>query len=278
MSERAGTGSKSTGLRVDKASTQSKRPNHNTLGIVRNRNISEDVTTVSHRDEDIRQILDSILATYVVGDRAQKIKMYGGYGGDGGNGVNFGIGGNGGIGEGPRILIDTFSGIQIILDSSKANRQIIQKLDDILRLLGVASDVPHGFSDDLFWVMDPAGGYIPVSLWYCHDYARAGGSYVERGEYRVVSKDGNFIVPGKFAQTVKAGMLLEISILKRQIRNRSDTIQNTTCPSCSSSRVTSTDNGWFKCTTCERNYRMDRQDHDSEEILGPQIAYVAFVG
>jgi hypothetical protein len=30
--------------------------------------------------------------------------------------------------------------------------------------------VPRGVSDHLFWVMDPEGTYIPVSLLYCHDY------------------------------------------------------------------------------------------------------------
>lgn len=36
--------------------------------------------------------------------------------------------------------------------------------------LAVISHVPRGVSDHLFWVMDPVGGYIPVSLRYCHDY------------------------------------------------------------------------------------------------------------
>jgi hypothetical protein len=30
--------------------------------------------------------------------------------------------------------------------------------------------VPRGVSDDLFYVMDPVGGYIPVPLQYCRDY------------------------------------------------------------------------------------------------------------
>jgi hypothetical protein len=40
-----------------------------------------------------------------------------------------------------------------------------------------------------------------------------------------VSEDGSFIVPVKFAQTIKAGILLEISILQRQVQNWSDRIQ-----------------------------------------------------
>ncbi|KAJ7939249.1 hypothetical protein B0H13DRAFT_1850981 [Mycena leptocephala] len=203
-----------------------------------------------------------------------------------GDGVSGGIGGSGGVGEGARFLIEKFSGTQIIIDSSEINREINRKIDEIQRHLGIISEVPRGVSGDLFWVMDPVGGYIPVSLQYCHDYPdldehiktslrcspRPGASYVERGDYSVVSEDGSFIVPVEFAQMVGAGMLLEISILQRQVQKRSDAIQNNTCPSCGCSQATTTGNEWFKCTTCERNYRIGEQDEDLEEIVSPQLA------
>ncbi|KAJ7246816.1 hypothetical protein B0H12DRAFT_754881 [Mycena haematopus] len=134
--------------------------------------------------------------------------------------------------------------------------------------------------------MDPVGGYIPVSLQYCHNSQdldkhiktslrcsrRAGASYVERGDYSIVREDGSFIVRRKFARTVKAAMLLEISVLQRQLRSRSDTIQNTRCPDCGT-QATATENGWFKCTTCARNYRMDEQEGPVvDEIVSPQLA------
>jgi hypothetical protein len=31
--------------------------------------------------------------------------------------------------------------------------------------------VPRGVSDDLLHIVDPVGGFITVSLRYCHDYA-----------------------------------------------------------------------------------------------------------
>ncbi|KAF8153625.1 hypothetical protein K438DRAFT_372307 [Mycena galopus ATCC 62051] len=152
-------------------------------------------------------------------------------------------------------------------------------------LISATTRVPRGVSDDLFYVIDPVGGYIPVPLQYCRDYRtlddllkiylrcrpQAGAHYIEHGDYGIVSEDGSFIVPGKFTQTVKSGILLEISILQRQVQNRSDTIQNTTCPSCGCSQATTTTNGWFKCTTCPGNYRIDGQNKDLEEIMSPQL-------
>ncbi|KAJ7893297.1 hypothetical protein B0H14DRAFT_2559714 [Mycena olivaceomarginata] len=148
--------------------------------------------------------------------------------------------------------------------------------------------VPRGVSDDLLHIVDPVGGSITVSLRYCHDYAtldgilkgylrrqpQAGGRYVERGDYSIVSQDGSFIVPVEFAQTVRAGMLLEMSIIQKRIQYQIDIIQKTTCPQCRCPQATTTGNGWFTCgnTTCGSNYRIDGQGQDSEEIWSPQLA------
>ncbi|KAJ7893844.1 hypothetical protein B0H14DRAFT_828825 [Mycena olivaceomarginata] len=254
-----------------------------------------------------------------------QITIFGGTGGNGGNGVGRGIGGGGGVGEGPRLI---FSGTQIIILDSEGGGQVNSGIDrigeglaniwdgvtevggqfrsyvnDLLRRLGsqltsVMRNVPRGVSDHLFYVIDPIGGYIPVSLRYCHDYAEldelikkclhrypeAGACYVERGDYSIVSEAGSFILPVEFAQTVRAGMMLEISILQRHVQSliepgenvesRSDEIHNTTCPHCRCSQVTTTGNGWFKCgnSTCAKNYRIDEPDQDSEELMGPQLA------
>ncbi|KAJ7888921.1 hypothetical protein B0H14DRAFT_2692724 [Mycena olivaceomarginata] len=358
MSEKGGTGPKSTGPRLHKASTQAKRPvpdsdyeeptgsssghrkaadeptlaaggvqadrDSYTPGNVRNRDIHEGVGTVPHRVEKVAsqvgslgtrlpQVLAALTGGTAVVHQAdltqpvlQEITMFGGNG----------IGGDGGIGEGARILIDNFSGTQIIIRYSEVGGQVNpgigrigeglatirdgiievggqigRFMDDLLRRLGTQlmaniRRVPRGVSDDLFYVIDPVGGYISVPLQYCCDYRtledllkiylrhrpQAGAHYVERGDYGIVSEDGSFIIPMKFTQTVKSGMLLEMSILQRQVQNRSDTIQNTTCPSCGCSPKITTSNGWFKCTTCARNYRMDGEDKDLEEIVSPQLA------
>ncbi|KAJ7847256.1 hypothetical protein B0H14DRAFT_3676616 [Mycena olivaceomarginata] len=126
----------------------------------------------------------------------------------------------------------------------------------------------------------PVGGYIPdldKHIMGCSP--RAGASYVERRDYSIVSEDGSFIMPVEFAQTVKAGMLLERSILQWQARNRSDTIQKTTCPGCGCSQATTSGNGWLKwCiallflrTGCGRNYRMGGEDQNLEEIVSQQL-------
>ncbi|KAJ6534432.1 hypothetical protein DFH09DRAFT_1325322 [Mycena vulgaris] len=305
MSEREGTGSKSTGRRL-KASTASKRtitdsdyeepgpppkrrkaadnPNlaieevqaetvHNTLGHFRNRNIHEGVATrfeevagqVGSLGTRLPQVLAALNAGTAVGDQAdlgqpilQEITMFGGNGGNGGNGFDRGIGGDGGVGEGPRLQIENFSGTQIIIrymegggqvnpgigrigeglanirdGVAEVGGQMRSLINDLLRRFKtqLMAHIPRGVSDDLFHVMDPVGGPIAVSLRYCHDYAtlddilkgylrrlpRAGGRYVERGDYGIVSENGSFMEPVKFAQTVKAGMLLEISILQRQL-------------------------------------------------------------
>ncbi|KAJ7241489.1 hypothetical protein B0H12DRAFT_43317 [Mycena haematopus] len=129
-----------------------------------------------------------------------------GTGGNGGSGTSRGIGG---VGQGPSVQIDKFDGIQ---------------------------SFPGRARDHLFWVLDPVGEYIPVSLRYCHNYQdlddhiktslrcswKAWASYAERGDYSIVSEDGSFIKSQGFAQTVKAGMLLHISLPTRETANDYD--------------------------------------------------------
>ncbi|KAJ7509499.1 hypothetical protein B0H11DRAFT_2269946, partial [Mycena galericulata] len=309
MSERKGTGSRPIGRRLDKTSTNPQRTIPNsatgpspkrrqaadkpsiTLGNVRNRDTHEGLASVPHRGNagqvarpgtPLTQVLAASLAAGTsVDDVPASITqiIVGGNGGNGGNGAGRGIGGIGGVGQGPSFQIDKFCGTQIIILGLEAGGQINQEFDRILQL-----PIPRGVSDHLFWVMDPVGGYIPVSLRYCHNYQdldkhiktslscsrRAGASYVKRGDYSIVSEDGSFIVPVEFAQTVKAYMLFEISILQRQVKSRSDTIQNTTCPDCGTQPMV-TGNGWFKCITCTKDYRLDEQDQDMEEIMSPQL-------
>ncbi|KAJ7478643.1 hypothetical protein B0H11DRAFT_2194236 [Mycena galericulata] len=98
---------------------------------------------------------------------------------------------------------------------------------------------------------------------------QAGGRYVERGDYSIVSEDDSPIVPVKFAQDVKAGMLLEMSIRLHMwlLASFLNTIQNITCPGCGCLNAITKENGWLKCATCARNYHQDL-----EEIVSPQLA------
>ncbi|KAJ7873529.1 hypothetical protein B0H14DRAFT_3860069 [Mycena olivaceomarginata] len=289
MSEREGTGSQPTRRQLDIASNESQRAitdsdyeeptgpspkrrqaadkprlgieevqvekHRSTLGNARNRGIHEGATTIPHGIEEVGthlpQLLAALTASTTVGDPAglgqpilQEITMFGAAA----------LAGTAGDGEGARILIDNFSGTQIIIRYMEVGGQVNPGIDrigeglvnirdgiaevggqirsfmnDLLRrletqLMAVITHVSRGVSDDLFYVIDPVGGSIPVPLQYCRDYwtldnilkaylqclPQAGGPCIERGDYSVVSEDGTFIVPVKFAQRVKAGIVLEL--------------------------------------------------------------------
>ncbi|KAJ7934656.1 hypothetical protein B0H13DRAFT_595994 [Mycena leptocephala] len=119
--------------------------------------------------------------------------------------------------------------------------------------------IPRGVLDDMFCVIDPVGGNIPIPLRYCRVYAdmdrilktylgsqpEAGGRYVQRGDYGIVSAEGKVIVPVDFRRTVRAGMQVEMSIVKRRLQNRSDQTQKTQCPHCQRKNTNEPDNDWF---------------------------------
>ncbi|KAJ7879146.1 hypothetical protein B0H13DRAFT_961240 [Mycena leptocephala] len=121
--------------------------------------------------------------------------------------------------------------------------------------------IPRGVSDDIFCVIDPVGGNIPISLRYCRVYddldriikahlpihrLEAGSRYVHRGDYSIVSCEGCIISPMEFPGTVRAGLQVEMSILKRQVQNRQDAVQNTQCPHCHRNNADETGNDWYK--------------------------------
>ncbi|KAJ6594320.1 hypothetical protein B0H19DRAFT_1056628 [Mycena capillaripes] len=121
--------------------------------------------------------------------------------------------------------------------------------------------IPRGVFDNIFCVINPIGGKIHVSLRYCREYAdldriikahlpahrsEAGAHYIHRGDYGIVSNEGLIILPVEFNGTIRAGMQVEMSILKRQLQNRQDVIQNTECPHCGCNNATEIGNDWFK--------------------------------
>jgi hypothetical protein len=76
----------------------------------------------------------------------------GGVGGMGGPGNNGGLGGAGGTGQGPRIIADNFI------------------VGTLMVTPGTGGFIPRGIQDHIFWVIDPVGGSIPISLRYCQTY------------------------------------------------------------------------------------------------------------
>ncbi|KAJ7642552.1 hypothetical protein B0H17DRAFT_1105000 [Mycena rosella] len=134
------------------------------------------------------------------------------------------------------------------------------------QLVAVIDHVPHGVAEAMFTVISPTGIAIPISVTYCGSYQvldgllkmymrnrkEAGGDYVERGDYNVVSQ-GVVIRPPQFTGTLKAGMRLEMSILQRGHQ-----VPAKNCPQCGSPSTPLPDIGWFTCqnSDCESRYQV----------------------
>ncbi|KAJ6536767.1 hypothetical protein DFH09DRAFT_1369322 [Mycena vulgaris] len=89
------------------------------------------------------------------------------------------------------------------------------------QVIAVIRHVPDGISEAMFVVISPIGIPIPISLTFCTSYnllddilkrymrgrKEAGGHYVERGDYSIVSPEGDTILPPTFIRTLTAGLL-----------------------------------------------------------------------
>ncbi|KAJ6561410.1 hypothetical protein DFH09DRAFT_1279210 [Mycena vulgaris] len=96
------------------------------------------------------------------------------------------------------------------------------------QVVAIIKHVPDGISEAMFVVISPIGIPIPISLTFCTSFnlldhilerymrgrKEAGGRYVERGDYRMISPEGDIINPPAFIRTLKAGVRLEMSIVK----------------------------------------------------------------
>ncbi|KAJ7887421.1 hypothetical protein B0H13DRAFT_1888829 [Mycena leptocephala] len=155
-----------------------------------------------------------------------------------------------------------------------------------------SSPMKRAVADNMFCVIDPVGGNIPILLRYCHLYSdldriikaylgkrqEAGGLYVQRGDYNIVSLEGSIIFPMEFAETVNAGIQVEMSIIKRTFhawRERRAPISGT------SPLKTDEAAEWFVCAspTCRRKYEHSgalvspevAQDRSAQESLQPEV-------
>ncbi|KAF7351776.1 hypothetical protein MSAN_01611000 [Mycena sanguinolenta] len=221
---------------------------------------------------DLRRLLVSGILSGVHEEQYNRnvteLTVTGGTGGMGGPGSSGGTGGNG---EGPRLIADKFIVGTLIVKP------------------GTSGPIARGIHDHLFWVIDPVGGSVPISLRYCQTYVEldrilkaclagrpdVGTHYVVRGDYGLVLEDGEFLTPWKFTKKIVAGIRLEMSILKRQFQDEDGATQHITCPHCRCSRATETEHGWYKCDNnkCAKNYRIESQDVECEELVSPALAH-----
>jgi len=135
----------------------------------------------------------------------------------------------------------------------------------------------RNIQDDTVQVIDVLGATIPVPIFFCATWEvrfllhelyivqshilvsqgfdhiikgyfknRAGSDYVERGDYHILrAEDNQTIASSELGRTVKAGMLLEMSIIMRQTTPLK--AHETKCPRC---HHTNSDamliNGWVE--------------------------------
>ncbi|KAJ7752397.1 hypothetical protein B0H14DRAFT_2980394 [Mycena olivaceomarginata] len=224
------------------------------------------------------------------------VSIQGGTGGHGGNGS---WGGDGGVGAGPQVEFADNVIFNLPSGQNRGTARIREGLAQIgygcaelfgsffAFIIDLWPSIPMGVGSAVFFVMDPDGLDFEVPIW-CTDYStlheiiklwlRANASaalpLVEDGHYRMVSRDGSFIMPEKFAETVKPHLRLEMSIL-RLVEKQNETTGGITCPHCLCTGATRTGNTWLQCSNlaCRRNYRVDEQNQDIEEIFIQQPVF-----
>ncbi|KAJ7211777.1 hypothetical protein GGX14DRAFT_565005 [Mycena pura] len=136
----------------------------------------------------------------------------------------------------------------------------------VAEIMATVSHIPCGVYEAMFVVISPTGISIPISLTLCVSYEvlddilttymrhrrEAGGHYVERGDYKIVSPAGDIIQPPQFDRIIKAGLTLEISIIKRVRESRR-------CPQCGFTKSPTLDVGqWITCynVNCGSKYQI----------------------
>ncbi|KAJ6512592.1 hypothetical protein C8R45DRAFT_960818 [Mycena sanguinolenta] len=141
-------------------------------------------------------------------------------------------------------------------------------------------------SEAVFSVTDPLGRPIPISLAHCGDFdaldrmlkacifnrPEAGARYVERGDYNLFLPEGTIVRRIDFARTVKPGMELDMSIIKRQQSRHKPDLKE--CPYCYVKNPRPTKNKWIHCSNhqCGRRYQISaKAAEEIEEIYSPQL-------
>ncbi|KAJ7728786.1 hypothetical protein B0H14DRAFT_3000610 [Mycena olivaceomarginata] len=139
---------------------------------------------------------------------------------------------------------------------------------------------PRDISDPFFYVRNPLGERIPILLSHYHIfddldrilraylYKRpdAGSTYVERGDYSIVSTDGAIIPRLKLRGELRAGIEFDMSIIKREHWRPT----TRACPHCHKIDRDAVEGSWVNCSnvTCGTRYQVSK----IEEISSPQIS------
>ncbi|KAJ7167569.1 hypothetical protein C8R46DRAFT_1218505 [Mycena filopes] len=110
------------------------------------------------------------------------------------------------------------------------------------QILAVITHVPHGLAEETFVVLSPIGVPIPISVVYCTSFEvldlllktylcgkrEAGSRYVDRGDYSLISANGEVSPPSQVIETIKGSVCFEMSIIK----GVADTSLLQKCPQC----------------------------------------------
>ncbi|KAJ6483030.1 hypothetical protein DFH09DRAFT_408761 [Mycena vulgaris] len=154
-------------------------------------------------------------------------------------------------------------------------RTDVQAIQQAIHKISPHSDI----SDPHFYVRNPLGQPIPIPLSqyrnfndldlilraYCNR-PDVGSTYIERGDYSIVSSDGVIIPRLRLGGQLRAGVVFDISIIKRK-RLLPDRRR---CPHCGQSNQDPVEGNWVNCSnvTCGAKYQVSR----IEEIYSPQIS------
>ncbi|KAJ7201065.1 hypothetical protein GGX14DRAFT_658915 [Mycena pura] len=162
-----------------------------------------------------------------------------------------------------------------------ASSEIRQVGIDVQAVQQAIHKIPRDISDPVFRVMDPLGKPIIIQLSRCNsfndldrilkayicNYPEAGSTYVERGDYSIVSSDGVIIPRLRLRGELRAGIEFDMSIIKRK-RLRQVPQK---CPHCSHTNQDAVEGSWVNCSnlTCRARYQVSAV---IEEISSPQTS------
>ncbi|KAJ7477652.1 hypothetical protein FB451DRAFT_191857 [Mycena latifolia] len=176
------------------------------------------------------------------------------------------------------VLMNTFLSTEVSRMGS-AIRQVGTDVQAVQQAIHKIS--PHCVvSDPFFYIRNPLGERIPIPLShyrifddldlvlraYLCNRPDAGGIYVDRGDYSIVSTDGAVIPRLRLRGGLRAGIEFDMSIIKRKPMHRSPE----KCPRCLHTNGDAVEGSWVNCSnvTCEVRYQVS----GIEEISSPQIS------
>ncbi|KAJ7482465.1 hypothetical protein FB451DRAFT_120211 [Mycena latifolia] len=194
------------------------------------------------------------------------------------------------------VVLSTFLSAQVSQRGSEIREEIRQVGTEVQRI--IAQMPLHGIRDPVFFVVDPVGRPIPIPLShftgfndldrilkaYLFNRPEAGSRYVDRGDYNIVSTQGDVIARSNVHGKVRAWMQFDISIIKRaRVGTRPQAAQQTTCPQCGQTSAEAAEGSWVNCTerTCGTRYQISSEPwvpksktatSTIEEIASPQIS------